>query len=347
MSPVNIQEMLIGFGKNKQADIATPNVVGGIWRLGKLNSEFGGPNLKTEDDADELGKGHEFATQLFKTNWDVAGSIEKYSSSDFAAWAMAFGLGKCVKTGAGENHIYTCTPLDPVADGLELPYFSFVEQLRPGAGAVLDRMAIGCAIEDWTLTVGSGPGRANSKLVVNYAGSGKHAKPSGIELPAAIVEKLLPSASLACTINGHDYVTAKNFVSLTASWKNNLRLDSGFYPGSGFQGATADTGAIRGRLEVGKRVLALQFVARFAEGSEELDDLEDLAEGTAVVGLTYDANNNLVLTYHRLAFGVVELGNADGLVTVQVTCTPMMHSANGLLTAVAKCNTDGIAQAEV
>ena len=38
-------------------------------------------------------------------------------------------------------------------------------------------------------------------------------------------EKLLPSASLTPTLNGVDYVTSKNIVSLEPSWKNNIRMD--------------------------------------------------------------------------------------------------------------------------
>lgn len=346
--PANIREMLIGFGFAKQADLATANTVAGIWRLGKLNTSFAGPKLNTENDAAELGKGHEFATAVFKTSWDVAGQIEKYLSSEFAAWAMSFGLGKSEKTGTPPNYVYTCAPLDPIVDGIgALPAFSYIEQIRPGAGVVLDRMAVGCVIEGWTLTVASGPGRANSKLVVDIVGTGKHTEPSLISLPAATAEKLLPSASLTCTINSVDYVTAKNLVSLEASWKNNIRLDSGFYPGSGFQEAGVGTsGAVRGRMEVGDRELGLTFTARFENGSTELTKLKALTEGTAVIVLSYDTNNSLELTFQRLQFSAVELGETDGLVTVQVTCMPLMHTSNGLLEVVAKCNVDGIAEAE-
>jgi hypothetical protein len=345
--PANIREMLIGFGKSRQTNLATANTLAGIWRLGKLNASFAGPKLNTEDDAAELGKGHEFATQVFKTSWDVAGQIEKYCSAEFAAWAMAFGLGKSAKTGTSPNFTYTCTPLDPVVDGIELPCFSYIEQIRPGANVVLDRMAIGCVIEGWTLTIGAGPGRANSKLVVDIVGSGKHVEPSAIELPAAVAEKLLPSASLACTINGVNYVSNRNIVSLEATWKNNHRLDAGFYPGSGFQDSgDATSGAIRGRMEVGDRECGLQYTARFEHGSDELTKLKAQTEGTAAISLSHDANNSLALTYQRMSFSVVELGDTDGIVTVQVTCKPLMHATNGLLTAVAKCGVDGIGEAE-
>jgi hypothetical protein len=442
--PANIREKLIGFGFAKQAALATANTLAGIWRLGKLNSSFAGPKLNTENDAPELGKGHEFATQVFPTSWDVGGQIEKYLSSDFAAWAMAFSLGHVVKSGSTPNWIYTCTPLDPVTDGIELSNFSYLEQIRPGAGVILDRMAVGCVIDGWALSIATGPGRANSKLVVDILGSGKHTEPSGITLPTATAEKLLPASSLTCTINGVNYVSNKNIVSLEASWRNNHRMDSGFFPGSGVMGAqtqvdtitltgtsgtanvtvaggltklvtygdsltdtaadfvtshaaayavvgitvtssgpdiiftdavpgtgfshpvitnatgnlagtianttyniaSGSSGAIRGRLEVGDREAGLTFTARFAAGSLELAKLKARVEGTAVISLTYNASNDLTLTYQRVTFAVAELGETDGIVTVQVTAQPLYHVTNGLLTVVAKCNTDGIMQAE-
>jgi hypothetical protein len=246
-----LQEIIIGLGTSKQADITTAG--SGFMRLRKLNAALANPKLNTENDAAEYGKGHEFITQVYKTSWDVPGSLEKYLSSEIAAWAMAYGLGN-VQEAAGA---YTCKPLDPPVDGIELPYFSFIEQIRPGANSVIDRMAVGNAIESWTISVGSGPGRANSKITVEFSGSGKITEPSGVEVPAATVEHLLPSASLTLSINGTNYVSNKNIVSLEASWKNNLRLDAGFFPGSGFQTpADASSGAIRGRLEVGRRSIA-------------------------------------------------------------------------------------------
>lgn len=343
--PANIRELLIGFGKGKQTDIATANLVAAIWQLKKLNAALANPKLNTENDAEELGKGHEFATEVIKTSWDVNGTIEKYLSSDIAAWAMAFGLGKVVKSGTSPNFTYTCTPLNPTSDGIELPYFSFIEQIRPGGSPVLDRMAVGCAVESWMISVGSGPGRANSKINIEFVGSGKLTEPSGITLPAATVEKLLLSASLSLTINGVDYVTSKNIVSLEFGWKNNLRLDAGFFPGSGFQSAgDATSGAIRGRLECGNRQASLKFTARFSSGSTELASLKNQTTGTAVITLQYDTNNKLTVTFQKVSFSAAEVGETDGLVTVAVECQPQYDNTNGVISAVAQCNTDGIAQ---
>src|SRR3974377_769258 len=138
-------------------------------------------------------------------------------------------------------------------------------------------------------TSGSGPGRANSKISVQFAGSGKMTEPSAITMPAATAEKLLPSASLTLTINGVDYVTNKNIVSLETSWKNNIRMDQGFYPGSGFQSAgDPPSGAIRGRMEFGNRQGSLKFTARFDNASTELTKLKAQTTSTAVITLTFD-----------------------------------------------------------
>jgi hypothetical protein len=155
-----------------------------------------------------------------------------------------------------------------------LPYFSFVAQIRPGAGSVIDRPMTGCAVEGWTISIGSGLGRANSKINVEFHGSGKLTE---------------PSVSLTLTINGVDYVTSKNIVSFETSWKNNIRMDAGFYPGSGFQtSGDATTGAIRGRLEFGNRAGALKFVVRFDHNSTELtldtnNSLEDVNKANASI----------------------------------------------------------------
>ena len=164
----------------------------------------------------------------------------------------------------------------------------------------------------WTITVGSGPGRANSKITVEFAGSGKYVEPSGIAMPAATLEKLLPSASLTLSVNGVDYVTNKNIVSLETSWKNNIRLDSGFFPGSGFQTpGDATTGAIRGRLEFGNRAGALKFTARFDSTSTEYAKLKAQTSGTAMITLTFDANNSLQITWQKVTFAMAEIGETD------------------------------------
>jgi hypothetical protein len=142
-----------------------------------------------------------------------------------------------------------------------------------------------------------------------------------------------------------NYVSTKNIVSLETSWKNNIRMDGGFFPGSGFQSAgDATSGAIRGRMEFGNRQGTLRFTARFESGSTELTNLKNQTTGTAVIALQYDANNKLTVTFHKVSFAAAEVGDTDGLVTVSVECQPQYDETNGVVSAVAKCNTDGICQ---
>lgn len=346
MSTTRLQEVMIAFGKGKQADISTAQLSAALWRFTKLNGGLGDPKAQIEDDSAEYGKGNEWPTVTYLTNWDIAGQIEKYLSAEFAAWAMTYSLGKTVLTGAGP-YVYTCTPAIPAnGDAAEVPYFSYCEQIRPGGSVVLDRLAVGCGVEGWSLAVGSGPGRANSKLTVDIVGSGKVIdSATGITMPAIQTEKLLPSASLTLSINGVDYVTNKNIVSLTSSWKNNLRLNAGFFPGSGFQSSgVATSGAVRGRLEFGNRQGDLKFVVRLDSTSLEYAKLKAQTTGTAVITLTFDASNSLQLTWQKMAFQAVTIGETDQIATVAVDGLPMFDATNGYLTAVAKTAVGGICQ---
>ena len=127
--------------------------------------------------------------------------------------------------------------------------------------------------------------------------------------------------------------------------EKHVNLNAGFYPGSGFQtGGDATTGAIRGRLEFGNRQGGLKFVARFQNGSTELATLKNQTTGTAVIGLQFDANSSLQITWQKVAFAAVEVGETEGIVTVAVECNPLYDATNGIISAVAKCSVDGICQ---
>ena len=96
----NINELIQGWGFKKQADIGTANVLAGIWRHTNLNTKPWAKVPVNEDDRAEIGKGHEFPTQLFKSHYNMpTHEISKYASSEFLAWAMAFFAGQCRSDG--------------------------------------------------------------------------------------------------------------------------------------------------------------------------------------------------------------------------------------------------------
>ena len=97
MSTTRLQEVQICFGFGKQTDIATANLVAAMWRLKKLNAQLANPKLNTENDAEEYGKGHEFATTTFKTSWDTGGTLGKVPERGDG------GVGHVLRLGQGSE----------------------------------------------------------------------------------------------------------------------------------------------------------------------------------------------------------------------------------------------------
>jgi hypothetical protein len=335
----NVQNQKLGIAFQKQSALQTISDAADFWLLSKTNSGFGKFGLSFEDDGADVGKGSEFPTQLFPVSKDVSLSVEKRLSSEWAAWLFAFGLGTANMTTAAEGTTgtkYTIIPTD-VCDGLDLPAFSVVEQLGAGCagGDGVNRAAVGCVVNDFNINFTSGPGRNNTMSTVNIVGSGKTAEPSGITLPAsALSEHLLSGSSATVTINGTDYVSNKSLLSLQMGFANNVRLDSGYFIGSG----TEDGAAIRGRMERGNRAVTLSFTARLEAGSAEHTKLKAQTSGTAAVVLTGASfetthNHKLTVTYHKVQYAAVDLAEDNAIVTVAVTLTALEHPTNGVVTA--------------
>jgi hypothetical protein len=195
-------------------------------------------------------------------------------------------------------------------------------------------------MEDFTYQFNYGPGRASSKMTVNWVGSGLLTTPSGITVPALTTENNMLAASMALTINGVDYVGSKRILSGSIGWKNNLLLNAGFFPGSGLQNGLQ----VRGRMEVGARVPSFQFTARLLSGSPEYATLVNQTTGTAVLSVQHDAGNSVTFTFQQMAFQMAENTEADGIVAVTVTGAPQYNATNGVLSVVTKCGLGGIAQ---
>ena len=337
----NLNELLIGLGYAVQASISTAPTTPGYWRLPNLNKKPWSQKVVNDDDRTEIGKGHEFPTQQWKSHYDNGTyTVERPASSEILAHALGFGLGSVVVTGSAAPYTYTITPINPATNstGLELPYFQFVQQIRPGGSEVLDQLFTGCAVKGWKLAIKQGPGRLSAVVTEDLVHSGLYTTPSAVTMPAPMTWHEMQSPSLTLTINGVDYVASKNFVSLDMGWDNNFR--PGFFPGVTLQ----DGYATQGRFEIGDRMATFTYVARYQHGSTELATLLALTTGTAVVGLTYGSNDTFTGTWQQMAFKVVEIGDVDGIVTVSVTGEPMYNSTNGIFSAVILSTTGHICQ---
>jgi hypothetical protein len=167
--------------------------------------------------------------------------------------------------------------------------------------------------------------------------------PSAVTLPAVATPHEFNAGMVsALTINGINYLSggsAKQFMSLDASWENNFR--PGFFPGSGSQ----DGFQIQGRFEWGDRAFTVQFVVRIQHGSEEYANLIAQTTGTATITFTRDTNNSFTMTIQKMGFNVVELSNTDGIATMQVTGVQLYDATNGLVTMSITTPQGGICQA--
>jgi hypothetical protein len=331
-----IQNKILGLGLHRQADIITANTV--FLRFRQLNGEFAPSGFATENDAAEIGKGHEFvsATGVYPVSWNPMARIDKYSSAEFMTWAFAFALGKVAEA----TGTYTITPTDVCVDGLELPYFTVVEQVCESGGQALDNAFIGCAVEDVTYDFNYGPGRQSGRVTVNWVGSGKMATPAGATIPPVVAENYMLTGSMQLNINGTDYITAKTILSGQLAWKNNLLLGPGFYPGSGMQNGAA----IRGRIEIGARASTLTFTARLLKNSVEYAKLLAQTTGTAVLTVSFDATHTMTFTYPSVQYEAVVNGEQDGIVSVTVNVATKYDPTLGVITITSKCGIVGIAQ---
>jgi hypothetical protein len=332
-----IQNKILGLGLHRQADIVTANTT--FLRFRQLNAELAPSGFLTENDANEIGKGNEFisASGVYPVSYNPLARIDKYSSAEFMTWAFAFALGK-VAEATGD---YTLTPIDPCIDGLELPYFTVVEQVCESGGQALDDAFIGCAIEDVTYDFNYGPGRQSGRVTCNWVGSGKMATPSTVTVPPAVSEHYMLTGSMQLTINGINYITAKTILSGQIAWKNNLLVGPGFFPGSGMQNGAA----IRGRIEIGPRASTFTFTARLLKSSTEYALLIGQNTGTATITVSFDATHTMTFTYPSIQYEAVVNGEQDGIVSVTVTVATKYDPTLGVLTITSQCGITGIAQA--
>jgi hypothetical protein len=331
-----IQNKVLGLGIDSQADIVTPST--NFVRFRQLNAELAPSGFVTENDAGEVGKGNEFISVdgVYPVSFNPLARIDKYSSAEFMTYAFAYALGAVTEaTGA-----YTITPIDPCVVGLELPYFTVVEQQCESGGMALDNAFIGCACEDVTYDFNYGPGRQSGRVTMNWIGSGKMATPSAVVVPAVAAEHYMLTGSMTLLVNGVNYITQKTILSGQIAWKNNLLVGPGFFPGSGMQNGAA----IRGRLEIGTRASTFTFTARLLKNSVEYALLIAQTTGTAALTVQFDATHTMTFTYHSIQYETVVNGEQDGIVSVSVTVATKDDPTLGVLTITSKCGITGIAQ---
>lgn len=344
----DIRELKMGIGFHKQPALQTALVATDMWSLRQTNKQPGQPEFVTENDANDIGKGTPFPTQLFPVSASGVFPWEYYLSSENAAMLGVYGIGLLTKVAASTGFLYTCKPSVLLTAAPDMPATTIVQAIRPGGSAVFDFALVGMCCEEFTISLKSGPGRDNSTMKSSWVGSGFYANPSGITLPATTVEHPLGSGgTTVLSINGVDYIVNKRFLSLEFNYKNNIRLDTGYFVGSGQQNGFN----LRGRMWRANPVATMKCVALFESGSTELATFLAQTEGTAqltvngalIGGAVF---HSLALTLHRTVLKIPAGGIADdnGLVTINFELELLEHATNGVLTYAATTTQDGIGQ---
>jgi hypothetical protein len=341
----NTRETLIGISFRQQSALGTPVTnAAEFWRIAKTNASLASVVINTEDDAQDIGKGDEWANNVYLTSKDVNVPLEGYLTSQKLALAFAFGFGKTTKTTpAAGAYTYTCVPADPVADGSNAPLACVVEQIRPGGSSVIDRRLEDCALDSFGFRMNSGVGRQNATINMNWIGSGRETNPSAVTLPAALVEAGLNAGSFTISVNGVNYLTGNRFVDCEFNYANNINAEDSFFPGSG----TDDGAQVRGRQERGDRAITFRFRARFNSGSTELATFLAQTEGTVALGwtgalITGSTFHGATITGHRTRLRSAAIEDGNGKVIVNCEVVFLKHASNGVITAAITTNADNI-----
>ena len=341
------QGIQIGMGFKKQSALQTALVAADIWTLRSTNQDVPQPVLNNESDKDDLGKGV-YATQVYKSHQDSSYPRNGLLTSEWGVMLTAFGLGATVKTAAGTGGFkYTSVAPNLSLTDLEMPSTTMVVKIPDGSGSgyLTDSALVGMCCEEFGFQLTSGVGRQNAQFTSQWVGSGKYVKPSTITIPAAYGEHSLNSGGITTlTMIGINYLTSNRFISFSFTWKNNIRLDSGYFPGSGSQSGYQ----LRGRMRRGVPTITCSAVAEAVSGSAEEDALLNQTEGTLVMLLSGaavsggGANHSLKITGHRVVAKAAPIGQNDNIVTYNMELEFLEHATNGVLTTEAICEKDNI-----
>lgn len=335
------QEISFGFGLRDQADYETINGGSDILWLETMSREPGLVEHRNSDNSQMTGKGSEFPSQVYKESASYSQEFEFIASAELMSWLFAMSLGSVAKTGTSPNFTYTCIPAVRGTDPCEMKPFTVVQKDTRSPN-LLDQAMIGCAIAGWSLSVQSGPERANCRVRVRVVGTGRETRPSGIALGTFTVPTDLLAASLELSALSVDYVATKRINSLELSWENSALAR--FYPGSGVQNGFGVAGAVE--MTPG-RAYSLSMNVDFKDMASELNKIRDGDEGTVTIELESTATRKATITLHRARFTGASFSEGDRGVNLDVQATGLLHPSNGLLTAVGICGIDNLGAAPV
>jgi hypothetical protein len=339
MSVALTQEVRYAIGYKAQADLKTPVPVTDMLSLRQTNTDFVQAQPINEDDSTDLGKGV-YTTQTFPSYIDCKGNWNGRLTSESAAMLVAFGVGGVVEAPSGTGFGYTVKEPIFATSGLDLPVTTMLLQIRTGAAAITDKLLPGMACEEFGFEFKIGPGRDNALFTSAWIGTGAFTKPSAYIMPPIYSEHTINAGGITqLKFLGFDYLANLRFINARFSWKNNLRDQSSYFPGSGSQAGYQ----LRGRMRRAAPTITLSTQVECDSGSSEEDALLAQTPGTGMIvadGAAVD--NSLQLQFFKIIPRATPIADADGIASYNVDYFVMQDATNGVMQLVATTSQTGI-----
>lgn len=299
----------------------------------------------------ETNKGHStgnrFPTEQWINEWDnTFGYSFQASSQNLGRYLLAaFGSVTTTQLVAGVNqHLFK--PLD-FNGTQQLPVYSILEQLAPNSNGINNLLPSMCC-ESLDLT-GEGKGRITGQVA--WRGSGEIVKPSGVTWATQVeltqgTQNFFRKAESSILIGEHpNNANVESLGCKIESWKfgvkNSLMADEGYRDGCPRWKDANDheKGVYRSELLMQDQSFETSYVLRLRQNSPEHAALEAqtplevqiVLAGKTISGIYY---HKLTLTHYLVKYKAVEVGSANGMVTVSVT-PEILYSVgdNNILTA--------------
>jgi hypothetical protein len=336
------------FSNNKQSAYATALANGSVDQGHPFEgADFGDHMPNMSDNAAQFGKGHEFASRMEILSWDSKFKRSFQATTKMLGWAFAFHCGKDTYTslgGAPAAHQHVFEFQDPLGTGYygsgrQQPVTTIIERVASGQCRKFPSMAVKSvevtgALNDWL------------KMSVELQGSGMKTDitpVSGFAFPAPTEGALLRTASLAFS---HGVSGSMSDISVDVRsfrFRSEYAYDEngGYFPGSGYIGATPSTGQVRGKLEFTKRAVMFEAVitATNPNAAVFFGRLEAATETSALLTVTGDTisggnANKLIISLTKLKYKTVEIAADGDIVTYHITGVVFFDAAQGTNTGL-------------
>ena len=229
-------EILVALSTKKQVAYATPLGDSDCDKIVTFNTLAITDHDATQiSDAEKLGKGHDFTTELQMESFKTPRSFQWDANSFNLPWVLAFGLGEATPTevdaGKAWSHVFKAS--DPVANARQNPVTSILEKVGPWQTRKVPSLAVG----SFKL---SGELEKRLQLECVLQGSGRIittevTPPSGSPFVTSYFINQMNKLEIGPT-GGSLTDIAADWHAWELQWNNNLQVDLSYYPGSGFQG---------------------------------------------------------------------------------------------------------------